>query len=273
MTYGKITTFCPVLNEDDFINSVEKLALTSEKLEVAINKIRDIDYSIFYREVLFRDAAHGVNQEPIMKEVLPDVILMPVVGSRGAMWQETANVKTDTSARFLFPIFMTGDLDEQMAENMGRYRWEICRKIQGVYWNDIREKSLTAEYCDYLQFYRKNNNLSVEAKEKVKLALSRSRNNYREVFAKEYQNWLKFESKGSFRLNKVARDILIQYCPFAKDIRQSLKTNPVFESAFNKLEINNQKKVQRITAFHDKYVAAGGTVNAELKDNLLFYQM
>lgn len=273
MTYGKITTFCPVLNEDDFINSVEKLALTSEKLEVAINKIRDIDYSIFYREVLFRDVAHGVNQEPIMKEVLPDVILMPVVGSRGAMWQETANVKTDTSARFLFPIFMTGDLDEQMAENMGRYRWEICRKIQGVYWNDIREKSLTAEYCDYLQFYRKNNNLSVEAKEKVKLALSRSRNNYREVFAKEYQNWLKFESKGSFRLNKVARDILIQYCPFAKDIRQSLKTNPVFESAFNKLEINNQKKVQRITAFHDKYVAAGGTVNAELKDNLLFYQM
>ena len=273
MTYGKITTFCPVLNEDDFINSVEKLALTSEKLEVAINKIRDIDYSIFYREVLFRDAAHGVNQEPIMKEVLPDVILMPVVGSRGAMWQETANAKTDTSARLLFPIFMTGDLDEQMAENMGRYRWEICRKIQGVYWNDIREKSLTAEYCDYLQFYRKNNNLSVEAKEKVKLALSRSRNNYREVFAKEYQNWLKFESKGSFRLNKVARDILIQYCPFAKEIRQSLKTNPVFESAFNKLEINNQKKVQRITAFQDKYVAAGGTVNAELKDNLLFYQM
>ena len=112
-----------------------------------------------------------------------------------------------------------------------------------------------------------------EAKEKVKLALSRSRNNYREVFAKEYQNWLKFESKGSFRLNKVARDILIQYCPFAKEIRQSLKTNPVFESAFNKLEINNQKKVQRITAFQDKYVAAGGTVNAELKDNLLFYQM
>ena len=160
-----------------------------------------------------------------------------------------------------------------MSENMGSYRWEICRKIQGVYWNDIREKSLTAEYCDYLQFYRKNSNLSVEAKEKVKLALSRSRNNYREVFAKEYQNWLKFESKGSFRLNKVARDILIQYCPFAKDIRQSLKTNPVFESAFNKLEINNQKKVQRITAFHDKYVAAGGTVNAELKDNLLFYQM
>ena len=108
MTYGKITTFCPVLNEDDFINSVEKLALTSEKLEVAINKIRDIDYSIFYREVLFRDAAHGVNQEPIMKEVLPDVILLPNAGQRGMMWQEVESVSRESSARFLFPILSMG---------------------------------------------------------------------------------------------------------------------------------------------------------------------
>lgn len=273
MTYGKVSTFCPVLNEGDFINSVEKLALTAEKIELAINKVRDVDFSIFYREIIFRDAEKGIPQEPIMKEVLPDVILMPVVGIRGAMWQETANAKTDTSARFLFPIFMANDLDEQMSENMGRYRWEICRRIQGVYWNDIREKSLTAEYCDYLQFYRKNSNLSAEAKEKVKLALSRSRNSYREVFAKDYQNWLKFESKGSFRLNKVAREILIQYCPFVKETREELKTNPVYEPAFSKLEINNQKKVQRLMAIYDKYVAAGGTVTADLKDNLMFYQL
>ena len=28
-----------------------------------------------------------------------------------------------------------------MVETTGRYRWEICRKIQGVHWNDIRDKS------------------------------------------------------------------------------------------------------------------------------------
>ena len=38
-------------------------------------------------------------------------------------------------------------------------------------WNDITEPSLTSEYCDYIQFYRKNHDLSAEAKEKIKNAL------------------------------------------------------------------------------------------------------
>ena len=105
-------------------------------------------------------------------------------------------MRRDTSARFLFPIFTAVDIDDMMVDTVGRYRWEICRKIQGVHWNDIREKSLTAEYCDYLQFYRKNRELSTEAKEKIKSALLRGRNNYREVFVKDYQNWMKYESKG-----------------------------------------------------------------------------
>ena len=87
-----------------------------------------------------------------MKEVLPDIILMPNAGTKAMMWQETAGVKRDTSARFMFPVFTAVDLEDMMIETMGRYRWEICRKIQGVHWNDIREKSLTAEYCDYMQF-------------------------------------------------------------------------------------------------------------------------
>ena len=153
---------------------------------------------------------------------------MPNAGTRSMMWQETAGVRRDTSARFLFPIFTAVDIDDMMVDTVGRYRWEICRKIQGVHWNDIREKSLTAEYCDYLQFYRKNRELSTEAKEKIKSALLRGRNNYREVFVKDYQNWMKYESKGSYRLNKIAREIPITYCPFAKPIREELKGNPIF---------------------------------------------
>lgn len=273
MTYGKVTTFCPILNECDFINTVEKIALTAERLMDSLNRIREVDYSIFYREVIFQDPEHEVMQERIMKEVLPDMILMPVVGIRGAMWQETANARNDSSARVLFPIFLVTDLDEQMTENMGRYRWEICRKIQGVYWNDLRDKSLTSEYYDYVQFYRKNSSLSADAKEKVKIALKRARNNYREVFVKDYQAWMKFEAKGSFRLNRVARDILVRYCPFSSEIRMSLKTNPLYENAFSKLEISNQKMVQKINLFYDKYEAAGGEITPELKANLEYYEM
>lgn len=273
VTYGRVTTFCPVLMEEDFINTVEKMAVTAEKIADAINKVRCVDYSALYHDVMFSDPDRGINQEWIKKEILPDVILMPNAGTRTLMWQETSGAKIDTPARFLFPIFSAVDLDDQMVECIGRYRWEICRRVQGVYWNDIREKSLTAEYCDFIQYYRKNSDLSADAKEKIKTALSRARNSYREVFVKDYQAWMKYESQGSFRLNKVARDILVRYCPFAKDIRQGLATNPQYQNAFHRLDAENRKKLQRFRSVYDKYEAAGGEITPELKENLRFYQM
>lgn len=273
VTYGRVTTFCPVIMEEDLINAVEKMAITAERAEEAINKVRQLDYSAFYRDVLFSDPDKGINQEWIKKEVLPDVILMPNAGSRALMWQETSGAKSDTPARFLFPMFTATDIDEQMIEVIGRYRWEICRRVQGVYWNDIREKSLTSEYCDYIQFYRKNSELSADAKEKIKTALARSRNSYREVFVKDYQAWMKYESQGSFRLTKISRDILVRYCPFAKEVRQGLAANPQYQNTFNKLDAENRKKEQRLTALYAKYEAAGGTITPDLKENLRFCQM
>ncbi|MCM1157718.1 MAG: hypothetical protein NC300_03415 [Bacteroidales bacterium] len=273
ITYGKITTFCPILNKDDLINNIEKMLVTAEKLENAMNEIRKIDYSVFYREVMFSDPDKGINYERIMKEVLPDIILMPNAGGRITMWQETAGVKNDTPARIMFPIFTALDIDELMLNAVGWFRWEMCRKIQGVHWNDVREKSLTAEYCTYLQFYRKNHELSTDAKEKIKNSLARAKNNYREVFMKDYINWIKFEAKGSFRLNKISRDILIRYCPFAKAVRNELKSNPVYQASIAKFDVETAKKLQRFNSVYDKYEKAGGEITADLKENLLFYQM
>ena len=273
ITYGKLTTFCPLLGGHDLINSIDKMLVTVEKLEDTLNQIRKVDYSVFYREGMFSDPARDINREAIMKEVLPDIILMPNAGTKAMMWQETAGAKRDTKARFLFPIFTAADLEEMMLETVGRFRWEICRKEQGVHWNDIREKSLTSEYCDFIQFYRKNNELSPEAKEKLKNALIRARNNYREVFVKDYVNWMKYESKGSYRLNKVARDILVRYCPFTKEIRTELKANPMYTNGISRYEIENAKKMQRIMGVYEKYKKAGGEITQELRDNLLFYQM
>ena len=272
-TYGKISTFCPILCEDDIIGTVENMLITAEKANNALDTIRKIDFSLFYREVGYSDPEHEVNMEVIQKEVLPNVILMPNAGSKAMMWQETAGIKKDTSARFIFPIFTVVDVEEMMIEVSGRFRWEMCRKIQGVRWNDIREKSLTSEYCDYLQFYRKNRDLSTDAKDKLKTAIQRAKNNYREVFVKDYQGWINYESKGSFRLNKVAREILIVYCPFAKDIRAALKVNPMYQTSIPKFERDNAKKAQRLTALYDKYQKAGGEITEELKENLLYCQM
>ncbi len=270
---GRLTSFCPVLSGDDLTSSFDKMAVTASRVEQALNYIRGIDYSAFYREVLFSDADHGITQEWIMKEILPDVILLPGVGSRSSMWQEAAARRTDTPARFIFPIFINSDLDEQMLVSVGRYRWEMCRRVQGAYWNDYRYKSLTAEYFSYLQFYRKNKDLSADAREKLKAALLHARNNFREVFVPDYAAWVKYESQGSFRLNKVTRDILTRYCPFSKDIRASLSSNPLYQNAFGKLEIENKKKAARLQALYKKYEAAGGKITEDLAENLKFCQM
>lgn len=273
VTYGKVTTFCPILCEMDLLNSVEKMLVTAEKLENALNEVRKLDYSVFYREVAFSDPEKGINSEMIMKEILPDIILMPNAGTKVMMWQEVAGVKSDTPGRFMFPIFTAVDLDDLMLEAIGRFRWEMCRKIQGVHWNDVREKSLTAEYCTYIQFYRKNHELSPEAKEKLKSTLIRAKNNYREVFVKDYISWVKFESKGSFRLNKISRDILVRYCPFSKSVRNELRANPLYQASITRFETETAKKLQRFNGVYSKYEKAGGEITPDLKENLLFYQM
>lgn len=273
MTYGRMTTFFPILRADEFLNSVERMALTAERVKTAINNVRALDYSVLYREVLFSDPVHNLQQEWIMKEVMPDIVLMPCAGTKGVMWQETCGAKTNTPARFMLPIFTAVDVDEQMIEIMGRYRWEICRRVQGVYWNDIREKSLTAEYYDYMQFYRKNSDLSTDAKEKIKLSLQRARNSYREVFVKDYQIWMKYEAKGSFRLNKVSRAILTKYCPFSRSVRQSLSSNPLYQNAFAKLDGEQKRRELRLNALYEKYQAAGGVITADLRENINYCQL
>lgn len=272
-TYGKPTTFCPILNKNDLITTIDKMLVTAERLGQAMNEVRKIDYSVFYREIAFSDPQKGINSEWIMKEILPDIILMPNAGSRVMMWQEITGVKSDTQGRFMFPVFTAGDLDDMMLEVVGRFRWEMCRRIQGVRWNDVREKSLTAEYCTYIQFYRKNHELSPEAKEKIKGALVRAKNNYREVFVRDYMNWIKFEAKGSFRLNKIVRDILVRYCPFTKNVRDELKANPLYQTSITRFEAETAKKLQRYKGVYLKYEKAGGIINADLKENLIFYEM
>lgn len=272
-TYGKISTFCPVLCEHDIINSVENMLVTATKINEAIDSIREVDFSLFYREIIFSDPDKDINREMIQAEVLPNVILMPNAGSRAMMWQETAGIKKDTPARFVFPVLTVADVTEMMIEVSGRFRWEMCRKIQGIRWNDITEASLTSEYNDYIQYYRKNSELSPVAKEKIKNALYKAKNNFREVFVKDYQNWIKYESKGSFRLNKVSRGILFRYCPFSREIRKELEANPMYLDIFDKFEILKARKVRHIELWTDRYQKKGGKLTPELQINREFYEL
>lgn len=272
ITNGQISTFVPFVKEQDFFGNVEKCFASKEAIKEALLHVLSIDFSAFHREYLYRDTEHNIEKIFIMKQVLPDIILTPTVGQKGSMWQEISERKRDTPARFIFPIFATQDMKQLMIEATGAFRWEMCRTMQGTYWNDVREKSLTSEYCDYVQFYKKNKELSDTVKEKIKLQLQKCRNNYREMFVQDYALWVQNEVHGSVRLNKVARMILFTYCPFTKAYRVKLASQPMFQEAAAKYEREQLKKVKDVMNRYAAIRNNHGEITDVLEENLHFYQ-
>ena len=259
IVYSSNSTFCPFITGEELGANIANSILSYEKTVEVMEKIRKVDFSIFYREYTYYNSYGQVKSLRLMTEVLPDIILIPHVGYRAGMWQEIEGRKRVSPARFAVPMYPQGDLYEMLLNVAGRYRWEFCRTEQGVRWNDVSERSLTSEYFDYIQFYRKNNELSDGNKQKLKDKLTRFRNNTSEVFISDYVAWIKYESEGANRLNKVCRNIMAEYCLFGKEIRDRLKTNPMFGESLAKAE---NKRNQRQKEF-ERYILSLQTKGLE----------
>ncbi|MDF2942907.1 MAG: hypothetical protein K0S01_1765 [Herbinix sp.] len=271
-TNGQITSFVPVLHKDQWSNSIERLRVTSTKLDEAVAGILRVDYSVFDREILYANKEKKIVKEYIIKRIFPDIILMPNVGSNGIMWQEIAGKRRDSAARFLLPAFTDVNITSLLVRILGRYRWEICRTVEGAAWNDIKHKSLTSEYSDYLQFYRKNKELSEEKKERIKLQIQKGRSSSREIFVLDYEQWINYEAIGAIKLNKPVREMLATYCPFAKEIRDQIKLQPMFEEAMARYYRDKQKKVREIEGRYRLLQREQIEITQELVDTLRYYQ-
>jgi len=269
---GQISTFVPVLYKDLFMGHVEQALVTAQKVNQLIMGITDIDYSVFYREVLYENREKKIERETIMVEVFPNVILLPSYGSNIIMWQEIAGKRRASSGRILLPIFAEGDMEDAMIKAIARFRWELCRTVQGMAWNDIQEKSLTSEYCDYIQFYKKNRNLSEDKKEKLKVQIQKGRGNTREIFVSDYLVWIKNESQGAVRLNKVVREMLATWCPFSQWIRTKVVQQPIFEEAFARYNREKQKKGKELETRYRNIENNNGEIVEELQKTIRYYR-
>lgn len=244
--YGQPSSYMPILYKDAMFGYLDKLLVTRKKINECVQQLVKIDYSAFYREVIYSNTELKIINETVMKNVYPDVILFPLFGTNAAMWQEIGGKNKGTPGRFCFPIMTSSSIDDMMVKMFGRFRWELCRCIQGMAWNDVKVKSLTSEYMDYIQFYRKNRDLSEEARDKVKLQIQKARNNSRETFLLDYEAWIKNEANGSMKMNKVARELLATYCPFEKTLRMKLNAQRPYEVAQARSFRNAQKKKQEL---------------------------
>ena len=106
----------------------------------------------------------------------------------------------------------------------------------------------------------------------MKLQIQKGRGNTREVFVIDYVLWVRNECTGSMRLNKVAREVLASYCPFAKEIRERLASQPLFEEAMQKFNRERAKKVKemdlRYRALETKKIA----LTPEMEQTMFFYR-
>jgi hypothetical protein len=251
---GSPSTYLAILTKYHIVApSLKDLFLTKEKISQELERLLEIDFSAFYREMVLNDEQRKIYKEFIMVNVFPHIILMPSTGNRSMMWQELEDPrKKDSRARFTFPIFCTGDLFNLIIECTGAFRWEIQKTILGADYNNVGVPSLTSEYYDYIQFYHKNRDLSDEQKEKIKQEFKNLRDD-RSKFVHDYSIWVKYESQGILKLNKVVRNIMYRYVPFSRGIRENIQKQPAFIEIHNRFKNIRSKKITELENRWKKY--------------------
>ncbi len=265
ITFGRISTFCPVLSAHNLLKPLPDTIVTPRRVVKTLHAIREIDFSAFYRETVFMDESRGIVREYVDVEVLPDVILMPNAGIRGAMWQEIEGKRRTTPSRMMLSAIELGNMSQLMTRMTGEFRWEMCKRIQGAYWNNISERSLTSEYTDYAQFYKKNHDLSPESKEKIRLSLQKAKNSIKEMFIMDYMVWIAYEGKGSPRLNKIARTILFTYCPFSAATRGVLKQHPLYKDMIERYHLLLSQKLHHLDMLCTKIQKTGADIPLQIE--------
>ena len=265
ITFGRISIFCPIFSEHNILKDLDKSLVSADKAEQALKRIRSVDFSAYYRDMIYTNPDLGIGKEYISVEILPDIILMPNIGVRGVMWQEIEGRKRTTPSRMMISLFQMEDLTNILVRLTGDFRWEMCKRIQGARWNDVSEPSLTSRYFDYIQFYKKNHELSADAKDKIKLNMQKAKNSFKEMFIRDYESWILYEGSGSPRLNKIARSILFDYCPFSKEIRDKLKANPLYKEMMERYDVKLAQRIHHYDNLFQKLKNIGASVPPEIQ--------
>ena len=265
ITFGRISSFCPLFSEHNILKDLNKSLVSADKVEQAFKQLRSIDFSAYYRDMIYTNPDLGIGKEYISVEILPDIILMPNIGIRGVMWQEIEGRKRTTPSRMMVSIFQMEDLTSILVRLTGDFRWEMCKRVQGARWNDVSEPSLTSRYFDYIQFYKKNRDLSADAKEKIKLNMQKAKNSFKEMFIRDYESWILYEGTGSPRLNKIARAILFDYCPFSKEIRDKLKANPLYKEMMERYDVKLGQQIHHFDNVFQKLKNMGAQIPPEIQ--------
>lgn len=235
---GTPTRFLAIFNEASLEKPLTASYIVNKTIEDELEKITNVDVRLFAHEYTYANPSVGIENVRVQREILPDIILLPMIGSHPMMWQEIEGRNRQSAARFFYPRFLNSDLRDSLIRCCGTYRWEYCKREQGARWQDISDPSLCAYFNNYIQTFKKNHQLSQEQKEKVHAQYTKFRHNIRDIFLDDYVKFIANEAEGNIRLNRASRAILMRFCILNRDIRSELVKNTLYAEYIN--AVNNQ---------------------------------
>ncbi len=268
LLYGSRKRAFPVLCNEAIIGDISYLMLDPEKAASELDAIRQRDFSVFYREVVIH---HKFGSDIVKIEVVPNFVLYPGAGSRMMLWQELDGAKRDTKGRIFLPVIYNEKLREGLCTVLGHFRWELQKTMAGAKWMDAVEGGYVGAYYDYINFYKKNPNITPEVKELVYEFIKKTRSD-RERYTMDYINWVIYEYEGRLKLNNATRDIFYRYCPFPKEIRAEIAKKPIFTNLEMKYQNRANAAILKAESRKKKFEKSTEPVPEEYIDFLDFLQ-
>ncbi|MCX7632063.1 MAG: hypothetical protein N2Z22_01880 [Turneriella sp.] len=269
---GNISGHLNILTRHQITQPLDRALVTKDILLNEVRKILAIDFSAFHREVLYSNESMNIQREFVQVQIPPNFVLVPSIGTVIQFWQDREGLDRMSRGRLIAPIMATADLQTMLLRAIGTYRWEVCKTTMGPDWNNISVSSLTADYTDYVQFFYKSKELSDEIKEKLAEDFKRFRDD-RSRFVNDYVIYMRYESEGSQRLNRVARRIFTKHIPFAKEVRERLMKLPNYTDVIQKSINIRKRKANELIPRYTRYERENKTLPPELIETRKFYNM
>jgi hypothetical protein len=253
---------------DSIQGDLKRTVVEPESFVAMVDKIREKDFSLFFREVMFK---HELGADFIQMEVTPDMVLFPFSGNRGLVWQELDGTKKNTPGRFFFPLSFGEKLEDTLLYQLASFRWELHKTVAGHNWTDPVEGGMVGAYYDYIQFFKKNPNITPEARKRLEEFIKKTRSD-KDRFARDYITWILYESEGKVRLNGAAREIFYRFCPFPSDIRQKFASKPLYNSLDNRFNKRRKDDILKLKSRFIKYEKKNKVVPLELQGYMMFLE-
>ena len=190
MTCGRQGNHFPIVSREYFHSTQQDIGTRENVLEV-LRWIESIDVEAFCR--VYRSQ---------LNRIPPFVILLPTYGDTGFCWEPFDRYNRVTSrGRIIVPMYGK-NLKVAVLTAVADLRWQVAKEKASFYW---MEEGLTGNYYQWFQMKKLKGDL-------------------KEAFINDYLLWMLKESEGIQKLDKEVRGIFWRYMPFAKDIKEKLKT-------------------------------------------------